>query len=342
MGERTGIGLVELAVLEALDGLGARPGRRHVKSSRVVAAVEDSIGLARGYGYEILVDLALPWKMPVPLVDGHGNYGSRGNDPPANPRYTEARLSPVGQLVLAAERGELAPVPVGLINGNTHRQGTRPPFQPHGIIAAIRRVIQNPAVTNAEVHDIVGPPDFMTGCAVSGDLAALQAGREAELLLRARVRVTDETGVLAEFPDTRHWGRPGRNRTVIVIDNFPPYLSVDDASLSIAERARPQDPHDRYAGLRAATRLRIREVRDESARGRYWLACFPDPDADADQVREQLLGIYGVFGRVRAAMPRPLAAMIRDWTGAHQSEDLLASLTALESAIPEGGSHDEF
>ena len=62
----------------------------------------------------MLTDLAPPWKMPVPLVDPHGNFGDRGNDPPASPRYNQARLSPAGQVDLFAERGDLAaPVPLG-------------------------------------------------------------------------------------------------------------------------------------------------------------------------------------------------------------------------------------
>jgi DNA gyrase subunit A len=130
MGDRSGVGLVECAILEALDSLGAQP-RRHRRSARVLDVVEERIGLAPGYGYEVLLDLARPWTMPLLLVDGQGNFGTRGNDPAANYRYTEAGLSRAGQVVLAAERGELAPVPVGLINGNVYREGLRPPFRHH-------------------------------------------------------------------------------------------------------------------------------------------------------------------------------------------------------------------
>jgi DNA gyrase/topoisomerase IV subunit A len=115
-------------------------------------------------------------RLCIPLVSGQGNFGSRGNDPPAGSRYTEARLSPAGQVVLAAERGELAPVPVGLINGNTYRKGTRPPFRPEGIISAIRRVVERPRTTSRELIEIVGPPEFMTGCRVTGTLARLRPG----------------------------------------------------------------------------------------------------------------------------------------------------------------------
>src|ERR1700727_1742158 len=103
MGDRSGVGLVERTILEALDSLGARPGR-HRRSAQVLDAVEERIGLAPGYAYEVLLDLARPWTMPLLLVDGQGNFGTRGNDPAANYRYTEAGLSRAGQVVLAAAR----------------------------------------------------------------------------------------------------------------------------------------------------------------------------------------------------------------------------------------------
>ena len=197
MGQRSGVGLVELAILEALDARRAWPGRRPAKCRKVLAALEDELGLARGYAYQVLTDLALPWQIPVPLIEPQGNFGSRGDDPPASPYYTEARLSPAGQIALAAERGQIAPVPVGLINGNTHRQGTRPPFRPAAVIGAIRQVLARPRLPAAQIIAVMGSPDFITGCAVTGDLAALAAGQRTELGLQARVTVTDAAHVRA-------------------------------------------------------------------------------------------------------------------------------------------------
>jgi hypothetical protein len=114
MGQRSGVGLVELAILESLDTRRARPGGRTVWCEKVLATLEDEIGLAHSYAYQVLIDLAQPSKLPVvPLIEGIGNLGARGNDTPASPRYTEARLSPVGQVALAAERGQISPVPIG-------------------------------------------------------------------------------------------------------------------------------------------------------------------------------------------------------------------------------------
>ena len=97
MGERSGVGMVELVILEALDCLGARFERPNVSNARVLAEVEKRVGLAPGYGYEVLADLARPWTVPVRLVHGEGNYGELRDDEPTSPfRHTGSRLSPAG------------------------------------------------------------------------------------------------------------------------------------------------------------------------------------------------------------------------------------------------------
>jgi DNA gyrase/topoisomerase IV subunit A len=124
------------------------------------------------------------------VADHHGaaNFGIRGNDPAANYGYTEAGLSRAGEVVLAAERGDLAPVPLGLINGNVYREGRRPPFGPLAIIEALREVIRRPSVTGKDLTTIVGPPCFLNGCTVTGDFAAMAAGRPTTLRLQPASR----------------------------------------------------------------------------------------------------------------------------------------------------------
>jgi DNA gyrase/topoisomerase IV, subunit A len=340
MGRRSGVGLVELAILEALDARGARLGGKPVSCEKLLAALEGELGLARGYAYQVLIDLAQEWKLPVPLVEGRGNFGSRGSDPPASPRYTEARLSPVGQVVLAAERGEIAPVPVGMINGNTHREGVRPPFRPAAVIDAIRQVLDRPRLPGSQITAIVGSPDFITGCTVTGDLEALTAGQHAELGLHARATVTDAAHVRdrvtkAAIPGNRP---PGFTRDpgspVIVIDKFPPYANTDEIIRSIADRAQGRDWHSRHPELGVLTRLPIKNVANlSSARGGYWFACLPADGAPLEVLRDQLLKVHGVSIYITTRLPRPLPAMIRTWIRANRDEDLSASLTALENAL---------
>jgi hypothetical protein len=314
MGERSGAGLVECAILEALDSSDGRP--RYRRSSRVLAAVEDRIGLAPGYAYEVLVDLARPWTMPLSLVSGQGNFGSRGNDPAANYRYTEARLSRAGQVALAAEHGDVAPVPIGLINGNVYREGTRPPFRPQGVIEALREVVQRPRVTSQDLIDIVGSPHFLNGCTVTGDFAALAAGRPTVLRLQARVTVSDD-------------------RSSVMIENLPPNANPDETAHSIANRARARDWAPRYPGLHRHARLPLRDIRDQSSQARDTdlLVCVPEFGTTPERLRDQLMDIYGVYTTVSVALPRPLATMLRTWAETHGTEDLLTSLTALEKAI---------
>jgi DNA gyrase/topoisomerase IV subunit A len=342
VGERSGLGVVEVVILEALDAAGARPDDRHVRSARVLAAVDERIGLGPGYAYPVLTDLALPWKVPVPLVDPCGNFGSRDGDPPAIWRYTEARLSPAGQAALAAERGQTAPVPVGLINGNTCQWGTRPPFRPAAVIDAIRQVIARPEITSRQIAAIVGPPDFMTGCTVTGDLAGLAAGRPVDLRLDARVTVTDEARLSARVPEggAGSFLSPERNRTLVVVDNLPPIVSVSEAARAIANRARKRRWAPGHPGLDNWTRLPVMDVLDLSARGDYLVACVPKPGAAPEELRRQLLEIEGVTTTIPAALPQPLGTMIRDWARAFQDEDLPGSLTALENAIGSGRPYD--
>jgi len=315
MSERSGVGLVELAILEALDALGAQPGQPYQPNAMVLAAVEDLIGLAPGYAYEVLLDLGRPWTMPVSLISPCGNFGSRGHDQAANFRYTESGLTQAGQVVLAAERGELAPVPVGLINGNTHRGGTRPPFRPQGIIEALRQVSWHCGLSDAELAALVGPPEFGNGCSVTGDFAALAAGRGTILRLEARVSVGEDS---------------------VVIENLPPNANPDDTAADIANRARPHDWASRYPALHQQALLPLKDLRDESraATDTDRLVCVPKAGTSPDQLRDQLIDVYGVHTTVEVTLPQPLAVMLRGWVGAHQDEDLPASLASLQDAIP--------
>jgi hypothetical protein len=321
MSERSGTGLVECAVLDALGSLGARPGRGYHVNTRVLAVVEDRIGLAPRYAYEVLLDLARPWTMPLNLIDGQGNFGSRGSNPAANPPYTESRLSPAGQVALAAERGDLAPVPIGLINGNVYAKGTRPPFRPQAIIDALRQIIQRPKVTSKDLIGIIGPPHFLNGCTVTGDFAALAAGRPTTLRLQAHVTVSDD------------------HRSVL-IQNFPPNANPDETAQAIAGLARAYDWAQRHPELHRRVHLPLREIRDESSRGSDLLICVPEPGTTAEQLGDELMNVYGVYTTVPAALGRPLPTILRNWVKTTAAEDLPASLAALEGAIHSQSAHN--
>ena len=94
---RDGLKPVQRRILYQMAEMGLRPDRAHVKCARVVG---DVMGRLHPHGdsaiYDALVRLAQPFSMRLPLIDGHGNFGSLGDDSPAAMRYTEARLAAAG------------------------------------------------------------------------------------------------------------------------------------------------------------------------------------------------------------------------------------------------------
>ena len=103
---RDGLKPVHRRILYRMAEMGLRPDRGHVKCARVVG---DVMGKLHPHGdaaiYDALVRMAQPFSMRLPLVDGHGNFGSLGNDdPPAAFRYTECRLTPAAMLMTDEHR----------------------------------------------------------------------------------------------------------------------------------------------------------------------------------------------------------------------------------------------
>ena len=322
MSERTGLGLTELAVLEAIETVtGGRP-RAFRTCGQVLAEMERRIGLGSRYGYNVLLDLARPWTTPVRLVDGQGNLGEPG-ERAAGPAYTQCRLSRAGKVALAAERNRLAPVPLGLINGTRYRstarppwdaqEPTQPPLDPFRVLTVLRTLAENPGVPDEQLLELVGRPEFLTDCEVSGDLAGLAAGRPVTLRLTGRVTIADQRRLVIESlpPDVGAW------ETLQVI-------------ISHVERSSWADSHPE---LHRVTHLPVADVQDLSARGEMRLQITLRPGADPEVMRAKLRDLPGVAVQVRAKFPAPLARMLRSWVDGHRDEDIAASIGALESAI---------
>jgi hypothetical protein len=186
---RTGLGAPEVAVLAAVAELGGMPARRRRPTALVLEAVERETGLAARYAYPLLQDLAVPWRLHLPLLDLAGNWGSRQGDPAASARHTEVRLSEVGALALAAEREEVGPVPLGLIEGTLYRGGPVPPFAPARVLEAL-----------ASGDTDAGPPVLPTGGSVDGAISTLLAGRRARVVLGSTIAREPGRLVLTEIP----------------------------------------------------------------------------------------------------------------------------------------------
>ncbi|MFG1683629.1 DNA topoisomerase (ATP-hydrolyzing) subunit A [Nonomuraea sp. NPDC049269] len=214
---RDGLKPVQRRILYSMSEMGLRPERGHVKSSRVVG---DVMGKLHPHGdgaiYDALVRLAQPFSMRLPLVDGHGNFGSP-DDSPAAMRYTEARLAPAAMLMVESldedtvdfkpnyDGQETEPTvmpsafPNLLVNGTTGiAVGMATNMAPHNlaeVVAAARHLIKKPDATLDELMRFVPGPDLPTG----GSIIGLQGIRDAyesgrgTFRMRAKCRVDQIT-----------------------------------------------------------------------------------------------------------------------------------------------------
>ena len=213
---RDGLKPVHRRILYSMNENGYRPTHAYVKSSRVVG---DVMGKYHPHGdvaiYDAMVRLAQDFSLNVPLIDGHGNFGSP-DDGPAASRYTEARMSPEA-MQLVGELGEdtvdfrpnydgsleepsvlPAAFPNLLVNGTSGiAVGMATNMIPHNlgeVVAAARWLITHPSATLDKLMEFVPGPDLPTG----GSLLGLDEVRRAYETGRGvvRMRANVETGPL--------------------------------------------------------------------------------------------------------------------------------------------------
>ena len=196
---RDGLKPVQRRILYQMNEMGLRPDRSHVKCARVVGEV---MGRLHPHGdsaiYDALARMAQPWAMRLPLVDGHGNFGSMGgDDAPAAMRYTECRLSAAAMEMVASldedtvdfipnyDGSETQPdvLPAGLpnllVNGASGiAVGMATNMAPHNlgeVIAAARFLLSHPDASLDALMRYVPGPDLPTG----GRIVGLEGIREA-------------------------------------------------------------------------------------------------------------------------------------------------------------------
>jgi hypothetical protein len=298
----TGLGPLEVALLDALDLLGGVQDADRVSCGDVLNAVDRLHGIGARYAWPALVDIGVPWRLHLPLVELHGNAGSLGGDPPADAVYVESRLSAVGALALAAERGELGPVPLGLIEGSLYRDGQVPPFSPARVVGALL----------AGESD-VGPPVMPTGGTVACDLDGLLAGHAVLLTLGCTLRVQDGT---------------------VVVTEVPLGVTTDRIIESIASRRSTYDDGGEGRGFHVVHRpdSPVADIRDEtSARDGLRIVVHLRPGTDPVLAMDWLRDVWPVTFGVRCRLPAPMAHRLSSWdrgdgSGLRALSDLLRDL----------------
>jgi len=270
---RDGLKPVQRRIVYTMGDMGLRPDRAHVKSSRVVGEV---MGKLHPHGdsaiYDALVRMAQPFSLRLPLVDGHGNFGSL-DDGPAASRYTEARLAPAA-LAMIADLGEdvvdfvpnydnklqqpsvlPAAIPSLLVNGASGiAVGMATNMAPHNlveVISAARHLLANPSATLDDLMKFVPGPDLPGGgkiVGLDGIREAYETGRGA-FKTRATARIENVTAkrkgiVVTELPYL-----VGPERVIEKIKDAVSSKKVEGISSVV-------DLTDRHHGLRLVIEIR--------------------------------------------------------------------------------------
>ncbi|WP_341934345.1 DNA topoisomerase IV subunit A [Microbacterium sp. LWO14-1.2] len=266
---RDGLKPVQRRILFQMAEMGLRPDRGHVKSARVVGEV---MGKLHPHGdsaiYDALVRLAQDWALRVPLVDGHGNFGSL-DDGPAAARYTEARLA-APAIALTQDLDEdvvdfipnydgqfqqpavlPAAFPNLLVNGASGiAVGMATNMAPHNLIevvAAATHLLEHPEATTEELMEFVPGPDFPSG----GILMGLDGVKDAYTNGRGALKVRGKVSVESLGP----------RRTGIVVSELPYMVGPERLIEKIRDAVQSKklqgisdvtDLTDRNHGLRVA------------------------------------------------------------------------------------------
>ena len=289
---RDGLKPVHRRILYAMHELGLTPDRPYRKCARVVG---DVLGKYHPHGdqavYDALVRMVQDFSSRYPLLAGHGNFGSVDNDPAAAMRYTETRLSEMGNEALLSEIGEAtvdfidnfdssqqepvvlpAQLPILLLNGCSGiAVGMATNIPPHNlgeVVDAAISLIDRPDLNDEKLLELVPGPDFPTG----GEIIGTQGIRDAYRTGRGSITMRGVVGVeQVETGRTRRSRRPA-----LIVSEFP--FQVSKSSWI-----------EKVAGLVNQGRLDgISDIRDESDRDGIRVVVELKREANPERVLGQL------------------------------------------------------
>ncbi|MBS7401428.1 MAG: DNA gyrase subunit A [Eubacteriales bacterium] len=275
---RDGLKPVHRRILYAMSELGLTHDKPFKKCARIVG---ECLGKYHPHGdssvYEALVRLAQPFTINMPLIDGHGNFGSVDADPPAAMRYTEARLSAVASEMLRDidkntvdfrpnfDETEQEPIvlpsrfPNLLVNGSDGiAVGMATNIPPHNlgeVIDGVVALIENPDIEIEQLMRIIPAPDYPTGGIIMGRAALRHAYKtgHGNIVLRATTEIEEHNGrnriIVTEIPYQVNKAKLVESIALLVRDKrIEGITSVDEESdrhgmrivITLKKEAQPQ------------------------------------------------------------------------------------------------------
>jgi DNA gyrase subunit A len=288
---RDGLKPVQRRILFAMHELGLTPDRPYRKCARVVG---DVLGKYHPHGdqavYDALVRLVQTFASRNPLLDGHGNFGSVDDDPPAAMRYTETRLAPIAHQAMLEEIGadtvDFAPnfdgsqqeptvlpaqLPFLLLNGCTGiAVGMATNIPPHNlgeVVDALIALVRKPDLSDDKLLELVPGPDFPTG----GEVLTGTGVRDTYLNGRGSIPMRGVAHIEEVQP-----GKGRHRRGAVVITELPYQLSKAGWIEKLAEQVND----GKITG--------IADIRDESDRDGMRVVVELRRDADPPKVLTEL------------------------------------------------------
>lgn len=260
---RDGLKPVQRRIIYQMQQMGLSPSHGHVKSQRVVGEV---MGKLHPHGdapiYDALVRLAQDFNLRLPLVDGHGNFGSL-DDGPAAARYTEARLAPSAALLTSGldedavdfvpnydnqfQQPEVLPAdfPSLLVNGASGiavgMATSIPPHNPAETLRAALYLLKNPQATTGDLMRFVPGPDFPGGGIIPGLAAVKESYETGRGIFKVRAKATME--------------RVSARKMGIVVTELPYMVGPE----RVIERIKDSVNSGKIKGISAVTNLTDRE-----------------------------------------------------------------------------------
>jgi len=314
---RDGLKPVQRRILYAMQELGLTPDRPYRKCARVVG---DVLGKYHPHGdqavYDALVRLVQTFASRHPLLDGHGNFGSVDDDPPAAMRYTETRLAPIAHQALLEEIGDdtvdFAPnfdgsqqeptvlpaqLPFLLLNGCSGiAVGMATSIPPHNlgeVVDGLVALIRKPELSDEQLLELIPGPDFPTG----GEVLLSSGLRETYLNGRGSIPMRGVAHTEEVQP-----GKGRHKRNAVVVTELPYQLSKAGWIEKLADSV-----NDGKIGG-------IADIRDESDREGMRVVVELRRDADPDKVLKELqrrTALQSNFGAILLALvdgqPRQLS-----------------------------------
>ena len=304
-----GLSPFEARILLAVESL-ADGSPEYVATSMLLDIIYSETGVPPLPAYAVVCALCRRSQLRRPLLDMNGNPGDIGIEP-ADPTYTEVALSSIGLQVVSAERGQRHSLPIGYMMGDIHLGGNLPPLDSHRVVRAIE--LTRNGSSWVKLANLIGLPQFSSGCLVEGDVERFSLGLPIELMMSAVIE-----------PDEIELGR-------WLVRCLPPGVTAENLVIELSILSDRNDPMRAVLNPEEPIGLPIHDIQPLTLRGGHEVVVFRS-DFATDELPHLLLSTCPSLRCVRnVCLGAPLEKLVAEWSEPSASAD--SDLAALRSWV---------